>query len=95
MTAEFPPTTGDATLAGFSVTREPQKIRRRIGYCPQFDAHFSNLTGREHCELYASIKGVPVDAVKEAAVVKLREVGLEVPVARLLQVLDRDEAKRR
>ena len=112
MTAEFPPTRGDATLAGFSVTREPQKIRRRIGYCmskisqknplltslycpqrkpltscllcphtkhagPQFDAHFSNLTGREHCELYASIKGVPKEAVREASEIKLRKVGLE------------------
>lgn len=77
MTAEFPPTSGDATLAGFSVSNEPQKIRRRIGYCPQFDAHFANLTGREHVELYASIKGVPKEAVKEAAETKLREVGLD------------------
>ena len=44
---------------------------------PQFDAHFANLTGREHCELYASIKGVPKEAVKEAAEIKLRKVGLE------------------
>jgi ABC-type multidrug transport system ATPase subunit len=76
LTAEFPPTSGDATLAGFSVSREPQKTRRRIGYCPQFDAHFANLTGREHVELYASIKGVPLGLVKEAAAAKLREVGL-------------------
>lgn len=46
LTAEFPPSSGDATLAGISVTHEPQKIRRRIGYCPQFDAHFANLSGR-------------------------------------------------
>jgi ABC-type multidrug transport system ATPase subunit len=77
LTAEFPPSSGDATLAGFSVTREPAKIRRRIGYCPQFDAHFANLTGREHVELYASIKGIPKDFVREAAVSKLREVGLD------------------
>jgi ATP-binding cassette, subfamily A (ABC1), member 3 len=76
LTAEFPPSSGDATLAGYSVMREPQKTRRRIGYCPQFDAHFANMTGREHVELYASIKGVPVAAVKEAASDKLKEVGL-------------------
>jgi len=76
LTAEFPPTSGDATLAGFSVSREPQKTRRRIGYCPQFDAHFANLTGREHVELYASIKGIPAKYVKEAAAAKLKEVGL-------------------
>jgi ATP-binding cassette subfamily A (ABC1) protein 3 len=76
LTAEFPPSGGDATLAGFSVSKEPEKTRRRIGYCPQFDAHFANLTGREHVELYASIKGVPKEFIKEAAAAKLKEVGL-------------------
>lgn len=76
LTAEFPPSSGDATLAGHSICREPEKTRRRIGYCPQFDAHFENLTGREHVELYASIKGIPKEFVKEAAAAKLEEVGL-------------------
>jgi ATP-binding cassette, subfamily A (ABC1), member 3 len=76
LTAEFPPSSGDATLAGFSVTNEPEKTRRRIGYCPQFDAHFMNMTGREHVALYAAIKGVPRDMVKEAVQYKLAEVGL-------------------
>jgi ATP-binding cassette, subfamily A (ABC1), member 3 len=76
LTGEFPPTSGDATLAGFSVTREPQKTRRRVGYCPQFDAHFSNMTGREHVELYAAIKGVPSNLVSKAVDQKLAEVGL-------------------
>jgi len=76
MTAEFPPSSGDATLAGFSVASEPEKTRRRVGYCPQFDAHFTNLTGREHVELYASIKGIPAELVKEASMAKLAEVGL-------------------
>ena len=76
LTAEFPPSSGDATLSGHSISKEPEKIRRRIGYCPQFDAHFDNLTGREHVELYASIKGIPAKYVKEAAAEKLKEVGL-------------------
>lgn len=76
LTAEFPPTSGDATLAGFSLRHEPEKTRRRIGYCPQFDAHFQNMTGREHVELYASIKGVASDSVKAAAADKLAQVGL-------------------
>ena len=76
LTAEFPPTTGDATLASFSVTHEPEKTRRRIGYCPQFDAHFQNMTGREHVALYAAIKGVPSSFVEEAVTKKLEEVGL-------------------
>jgi ABC-type multidrug transport system ATPase subunit len=35
-----------------------------------------NLTGVEHVELYASIKGVPKELVKEAASSMLAEVGL-------------------
>jgi len=35
LTAEFPPSSGDARLAGFSVSNEPEQTRRRIGYCPQ------------------------------------------------------------
>mmetsp|Transcript_43481 Transcript_43481/g.48976 ORF Transcript_43481/g.48976 Transcript_43481/m.48976 type:complete len:2055 (-) Transcript_43481:245-6409(-) len=76
LTAEFPPSSGDATLAGHSVSKEPEKTRARVGYCPQFDAHFMNLTGREHVELYASIKGIPSSLVKEASASKLSQVGL-------------------
>jgi ATP-binding cassette subfamily A (ABC1) protein 3 len=57
LTAEFPPSSGDAILASFSVSNEPDQTRRTIGYCPQFDAHFANMTGAEHVELYAVIKG--------------------------------------
>merc|ERR1712194_432755 len=42
------------------------------------DAHFMNMTGREHVELYAAIKGVDQKVVKEAAEAKLAEVGLSV-----------------
>jgi ATP-binding cassette subfamily A (ABC1) protein 1 len=76
LTAEFPPTSGDASLAGYSVKHQPEKTRRRVGYCPQFDAHFANLTGREHVELYASVKGIPPSLVRQAAASKLAEVGL-------------------
>mmetsp|Transcript_19452 Transcript_19452/g.28094 ORF Transcript_19452/g.28094 Transcript_19452/m.28094 type:complete len:2009 (+) Transcript_19452:240-6266(+) len=76
LTAEFPPTAGDATLGGYSVVSQPEKTRRRIGYCPQFDAHFVGLTGREHVTLYANIKGIPREEVSQAVVDKLREVGL-------------------
>lgn len=30
-----------------------------MGYCPQSDAIFELLTGREHLELYARLRGVP------------------------------------
>ena len=76
LTAEFPPSSSDAVLNGFSVTNEPDQTRRTIGYCPQFDAHFASMTGAEHVELYAVIKGVRRDLLKEVVAAKLNEVGL-------------------
>lgn len=53
---ELPPTTGSAFLSGFDVGKNPEAIHRLVGYCPQFDAQFETLTGREHLALYAAIK---------------------------------------
>jgi ABC-type multidrug transport system ATPase subunit len=36
------------------------KIREMMGICPQHDILFNELTAREHIELYAGLKGVPV-----------------------------------
>ena len=76
LTAEYPPTSGDAFICGHSVSNNPEITRRLIGYCPQFDAHFQNMTGREHVELYAAVKGVPSRYIHDAVTAKLREVGL-------------------
>ncbi|CAB1106524.1 ABC [Ectocarpus sp. CCAP 1310/34] len=43
-------------LGGPDVGKEPEAIHRLMGYCPQFDALFETLTGREHLRLYAAIK---------------------------------------
>lgn len=76
LTTEFPSTSGDITLAGFNTGDEVYEARRRIGFCPQFDALFPRLTGREHVQLYASIKGTPYSFVEEMAATKLSSVGL-------------------
>lgn len=41
------------------MAQEPAAAHRRMGYCPQSDAIFELLTGREHLELYARLRGVP------------------------------------
>jgi ABC-type multidrug transport system ATPase subunit len=52
------PTRGTAILGGHDILNEQLKVRKLIGYCPQFDALFNLLTAREHLEFYARIKGV-------------------------------------
>jgi ABC-type multidrug transport system ATPase subunit len=63
-------------LCGHSVAHDPQKTRRLIGYCPQFDALFGRLTGREHILLYGAVKGIPSSVLAQTAENKLQEVGL-------------------
>jgi ABC-type multidrug transport system ATPase subunit len=50
---------------------------------PKFDAHFENMTGTEHVELYAAIKGIPKEHLNDAVAAKLREVGLTKDCDRL------------
>jgi ATP-binding cassette subfamily A (ABC1) protein 1 len=63
LTGEFLPTSGSATLCGLNMFEHRDTINSQIGYCPQFDALFEHMTGREHLELYARLKGVPEDQV--------------------------------
>ena len=42
-----------------SILREIDQVHQNMGYCPQFDSINELLTGREHLELYAVLRGVP------------------------------------
>ncbi len=42
-----------------SILREIDAVHQNMGYCPQFDSINELLTGREHLELYAVLRGVP------------------------------------
>ena len=76
LSGEFPPTTGTATLGGLDLLTDVFKVRRRIGFCPQFDALFELLTGREHLTLYAHIKGIANKDIKRVVDTKIAEMGL-------------------
>ena len=49
-----------------------------IGYCPQFDAIFDNLTVRQHLEFYSQIKGVREDYREELINKQINEMDLNV-----------------
>lgn len=51
----------------FSVTSEIDEVHQNMGYCPQFDAINDLLTGREHLEFYAILRGVPEKEVCEVS----------------------------
>uniref|UniRef100_A0A182UJ49 ABC transporter domain-containing protein n=1 Tax=Anopheles melas TaxID=34690 RepID=A0A182UJ49_9DIPT len=58
MTGETAPTRGTVRVAGHSITINQDDAFKTLGYCPQHDALWKNVTVREHLELYARIRGV-------------------------------------
>lgn len=76
VTGDTPPSGGEAVLAGHNVAQEPAAAHRSMGYCPQSDAIFELLTGREHLELFARLRGVPKAQVAQAVLSGLVRLGL-------------------
>uniref|UniRef100_A0A8C9T650 P-type phospholipid transporter n=1 Tax=Scleropages formosus TaxID=113540 RepID=A0A8C9T650_SCLFO len=63
LTGDTAVTYGEAFLNGHSVLNEMERVHQLMGYCPQFDAVSDLLTGREHLEFYARLRGVREEAV--------------------------------
>ncbi|XP_032334844.1 ATP-binding cassette sub-family A member 2 isoform X4 [Camelus ferus] len=59
LTGDESTTGGEAFVNGHSVLKELLQVQQSLGYCPQFDALFDELTAREHLQLYTRLRGVP------------------------------------
>ena len=55
------PTAGDAQVAGVDVVRDPEGVRRRIGYMSQRFGLYDDLTVRENIRFYAELYGLQGD----------------------------------
>ena len=53
------PTSGKGTVAGFDITRQPEEIKRRIGYMSQRFSLYEDLMVWENIRLFAGIYGIP------------------------------------
>ncbi len=65
-------TDGEATVAGFGVTREIEQVREHLGYMPQSFSLYPDLSVRENLEFFADIFGVPA-AVRGQRMAELLE----------------------
>ncbi|XP_076009720.1 phospholipid-transporting ATPase ABCA1 [Genypterus blacodes] len=76
LTGDTPITYGEAFINHHSVLTEMERVHQLMGYCPQFDAISDLLTGREHLELYARLRGVPEESVAKVAQWGVKKLGL-------------------
>eukprot|EP00467_Chlorarachnion_reptans_P011068 CAMPEP_0114538360 /NCGR_PEP_ID=MMETSP0109-20121206/30099_1 /TAXON_ID=29199 /ORGANISM="Chlorarachnion reptans, Strain CCCM449" /LENGTH=2283 /DNA_ID=CAMNT_0001722369 /DNA_START=209 /DNA_END=7060 /DNA_ORIENTATION=- len=76
LTGMVRPTSGRATVQGYSIATDQLAIRRIMGVCPQHDILWDNLTVQEHLELFATLKGVPQSQLHSVCYAAAEEVSL-------------------
>jgi sodium transport system ATP-binding protein len=59
------PTSGTATLMGHDVARNPEGVRKNLGFYSATTALYPRLTARETIEFFARINQYPADRVEE------------------------------
>jgi ABC-2 type transport system ATP-binding protein len=59
LTTLLPPTSGEARVAGFSITTQAVGVRRAIGYVPQAVSVDGSLTGYENLLIFAKLYDLP------------------------------------
>jgi ABC-2 type transport system ATP-binding protein len=81
------PTSGTATVAGLDVTREPDRIKERIGYMSQKFGLYEDLTVAENLQFYAGIYGLPNAAWRERVNEVVGFLGLAARLGQLVGTL--------
>lgn len=81
------PTDGKATVAGFDVYRETEKIKRNIGYMSQKFSLYEDLTVKENIRFYAGIYGKSDDFIKKKTSFLLEQLHLEAEANKLVKAL--------
>ena len=71
------PSSGSARVAGHDVRREPDAVKRSIGYMSQLFSLYSDLTVRENLELFAGLYDLPADHREDRIRWALDTAGLE------------------
>ena len=75
------PTDGDALVGGYSITKEPEGVKRLIGVSPQETAVAPNLSVKENLELICGIHGFSKAKTRE----KIRELSEQFALDSVLQ----------
>jgi ABC-2 type transport system ATP-binding protein len=77
LTTLVPPSSGTATVNGFDIVAEPDRVRKSIGIVFQDPSSDETLTGYENLELHGLLYDMPADLREQRIKEVLALVGLE------------------
>lgn len=78
LTGMLPTSGGTAKIYGKDVRYDMKDIRSNLGFCPQHNILFNNLTVKEHLLFYGELKGVPKEELESVVTVSIAEIQLEL-----------------
>jgi len=84
LTTLLPPSSGEARVAGFSITTQPVDVRRAIGYVPQAISVDGSLTGYENLLFFAKLYDLPAHERQARIRAALEFMGLTAYGGRLV-----------
>ncbi|MGD1841060.1 MAG: ABC transporter ATP-binding protein [Thermonemataceae bacterium] len=70
------PSSGEATIAGFDVYKETEKIKKNIGYMSQKFSLYEDLTVLENIRFFGGIYGLSDRQIKEKSEALINQLGL-------------------
>ncbi|XP_066547830.1 retinal-specific phospholipid-transporting ATPase ABCA4 isoform X2 [Amia ocellicauda] len=76
LTGDTDVTSGEASVTDYSILTNILDVHQNMGYCPQFDALDDLLTGREHLQLYARLRGIPAGEINRVVEWGIQKLGL-------------------
>ena len=71
------PTSGSGTVAGYDIVRQPEEIKRHIGYMSQRFSLYEGLTVWENLRLFATIYGMPAKEIRAKAEEAFKALDME------------------
>lgn len=78
------PTSGQATIAGYDVYKETEKIKAHIGYMSQKFSLYEDLTVLENIRFFGGIYGLSNQQIKSRSEALIHQLGLEKEVSKLV-----------
>ncbi len=81
------PTSGAASIAGFDVYRQTEKIKRNIGYMSQKFSLYDDLTIKENIRFYGGIYGMSDAYIRKKTDYLLQQLRLKSEAGKLVKTL--------
>lgn len=81
------PTSGEAMVAGYDVFKEPESIKKSIGYMSQKFSLYEDLTVKENIEFYGGIYGLTNREIKDKSAELIEKLGLQNESKKLVSSL--------